>query len=351
MRLSRRTAPLVVVVALGLFALTPAAWSFFSSSGTGSASATVGTMSAPSNVSGSPSANSVSLTWTGPLAPGGGPVDGYYVQRSGAAPGGSCASSAASLLSASPTSCTDSGVASGTYTYTVVAVHRSWTASAASAPVSVAAVVVDHFDVTAPAGVTAGSAFSVSVTAKDASGTTATGYTGTVRFSSTDAQAVLPADYTFLAADSGTRTFANGAILKTAGSRSLTVHEVAAPAVAGSVAVTVAPGTASKLAFTSSNFDCSSGRARVGNGGTLTSRVSVLDAYGNAVAGSATRSVTLANNRSNAGLSPTSLSIASGASETSATFGQSIPIGSPPDHEVTASSSGLSPATCIVNKN
>ena len=47
----------------------------------------------------------------------------------------------------------------------------------------------------------------VTVTAQDAYGNTATGYTGTVHFTSSDGQAVLPADYTFAAGDNGTHTF------------------------------------------------------------------------------------------------------------------------------------------------
>jgi LPXTG-motif cell wall-anchored protein len=53
-----------------------------------------------------------------------------------------------------------------------------------------------HFMVTAPANATAGSSFSVSVTALDAGNATAVGYSGTVHFTSTDGSAVLPADAT-----------------------------------------------------------------------------------------------------------------------------------------------------------
>ena len=49
----------------------------------------------------------------------------------------------------------------------------------------------------------AGTTRDFTVTAKSANGTTATGYTGTVDFSSSDTLAVLPADYTFTAADAG----------------------------------------------------------------------------------------------------------------------------------------------------
>src|SRR5207244_65726 len=54
--------------------------------------------------------------------------------------------------------------------------------------------------VAAPATVTAGQGFTFTVTAKDASGNTVPGYTGTVHFSSSDPQAALPADYTFTSA-------------------------------------------------------------------------------------------------------------------------------------------------------
>src|SRR5947208_14556349 len=74
-----------------------------------------------------------------------------------------------------------------------------------------------------PSPVTAGVAGTFTVTAKDPYSNTATGYTGTVHFTSSDAQAVLPADYTFVAADAGQHTFS--ATLNTAGSQSLTATD------------------------------------------------------------------------------------------------------------------------------
>ena len=70
---------------------------------------------------------------------------------------------------------------------------------------------------------TAGSPQSVTVTLTDSFGNIATGYTGTVHFTSTDGQAVLPADYTFTAADQGTHTFQ--VTFKTIGSQSLNVND------------------------------------------------------------------------------------------------------------------------------
>src|SRR5207253_2261909 len=66
----------------------------------------------------------------------------------------------------------------------------------------------------------AGTAGSVTVTAKDAYGNTATGYLGTRHCTSLNAQAILPANYAFVAANAGLHTFS--ATLKTAGTPSLT---------------------------------------------------------------------------------------------------------------------------------
>jgi hypothetical protein len=72
------------------------------------------------------------------------------------------------------------------------------------------------FVITAPASVNAGSPFSITVTALDAYGNVATGYRGTVKFSSSDNGAALPGKYTFTAADAGVHTF-TGLILRKKG--------------------------------------------------------------------------------------------------------------------------------------
>lgn len=126
---------LVVLVALAVVAgATVSAFAYFTSSGSGGASVQTGTLNPPTAVTASSTAGTgaVSVSWTAPVA-GVAPL-GYYVTRSGAA---ACASSASSLVSS--TSCSDPSVPVGTYTYTVVAVFRSWTAtSSASAAVTVA---------------------------------------------------------------------------------------------------------------------------------------------------------------------------------------------------------------------
>jgi hypothetical protein len=74
------------------------------------------------------------------------------------------------------------------------------------------------------------------VTAFDAYGNTATGYLGTVHFTSSDGAAVLPANYAFLAGDHGTRMFTNAVTLRTVGMQSVTATDIGTPSIAGSQA-------------------------------------------------------------------------------------------------------------------
>lgn len=90
-----------------------------------------------------------------------------------------------------------------------------------------------------PSTETAGSSFNFTVTAEDKYGNIATGYTGTIGFSSTDAQAVLPSSYSFLAGNEGTFTFS--ATLKTAGSQTITASDSTNDLSATSAGVTVDP--------------------------------------------------------------------------------------------------------------
>ena len=213
------------------------AWAYWTAGGTGTASATVGSLTAPTNVVGTvtPGNSDVAVTWTGMTTPTGGAVDGYYVERfvgcGRRVP--ACASSPLALLPSTPTSCSDLDVPDGAYTYKVTAVFSSWTAtSAASSLVTVNTAL--HFTVTAPASVTAGASFTVTVVAKDALNATVTGYRGTIAFSSSDpGSPTLPANYTFTAGDNGTHTFTNGAALKTTPSQTITATDTVTPTIVG----------------------------------------------------------------------------------------------------------------------
>ena len=82
-----------------------------------------------------------------------------------------------------------------------------------------------------PASVTGGTGFSFTITALDAFNNAATGYSGTVHVTSSDGQATLPADYTFVPADAGSHTFS--ATLRTLGAQSLTATDTVNSSVTG----------------------------------------------------------------------------------------------------------------------
>ena len=92
------------------------------------------------------------------------------------------------------------------------------------------------FTITAPAAATTGSPFNVTVTAFDHFGNVATGYTGTIKLTSTD-PAALAGSYTFTSGagkDNGVHTFS--ATLKTGGSQTITATDTSStnPAITGS---------------------------------------------------------------------------------------------------------------------
>ncbi len=125
--------------------------------------------------------------------------------------------------------------------------------------------------------VTAGAPVAVTITAIDSAGNTAPSYRGTVHFNSSDAQATLPADYTFTAADAGAHTFA--AILRKAGSQYIAAWDSnSLPYGIGTQAnYTVNPAAAAQFLISAP------GTAQAGVAFSLT--LTVVDAYGNVVTG------------------------------------------------------------------
>jgi hypothetical protein len=124
-----------------------------------------------------------------------------------------------------------------------------------------------------PSPTTAGQGHSVTVTALDSDGGVMTGYVGTVHFSSSDPQAVLPADYTFTPADKGTRAFT--VTLKTAGTWSVSVADTGPTAFAGTEEA-IAVNPAAPATFQVSGFPS---LVSVGDSGYF--GVTAYDAYGN----------------------------------------------------------------------
>jgi hypothetical protein len=127
-----------------------------------------------------------------------------------------------------------------------------------------------------PSPTTAGALHTFTVTAMDPYGNVATGYADTVHFTSSDAKAVLPANYTFTTADAGRHTFS--ATLKTAGTQSLTASDTTTTSLTGTDGgITVKPAAASKFALT--------GPSSVSAGVPFRLTLTVEDAYGNVVTG------------------------------------------------------------------
>ena len=100
-----------------------------------------------------------------------------------------------------------------------------------SASIVVKPGLASKLSINAPASVTPGVAFTFTVTALDAYGNVATGYIGTVQFSSSDAAASLPVNYTFTSSDAGIATFT--AIMDTTGSEWLTATDTLTPSITG----------------------------------------------------------------------------------------------------------------------
>ena len=131
--------------------------------------------------------------------------------------------------------------------------------------------------VSASTTVTAGSPFSVTVTAKDSNGNVATGYTGTVHFTSSDLQAGLPANYMFVAGDHGTHTFS--VTLKTAGTQYIKATDTVTSTITGTQSgIVVQPASAQSLVITGFPATVTAG---VANNFTVT----LYDAYSNVATG------------------------------------------------------------------
>src|SRR5262249_13040563 len=124
-----------------------------------------------------------------------------------------------------------------------------------------------------PTSATAGSAFSFTVTALDQFNNTVTGYTGTVHFTSSDGQAVLPANSTL---SNGVGTFS--ATLKTAGSQTLTGTDTATSAITGTSGTVPAPPP-------SPTRRCSKAPSSAAAGYAFSFTVTALDQFNNTATG------------------------------------------------------------------
>jgi hypothetical protein len=121
---------LIAIATGALLLLGGVALAYLTTNGFGSASASAATLAAPTGVTVPlTSGSTVNVSWTASSPPGSGAV-AYYVQRYvGLTPSAACGTSLSSTIST--TSCNDTGVVNGTYTYRVTAVWRTWTTQSA----------------------------------------------------------------------------------------------------------------------------------------------------------------------------------------------------------------------------
>ncbi len=105
-----------------------------------------------------------------------------------------------------------------------------------------------HFVVTAPSPEAAGTSFTTTVTAEDAFNNVDTTYAGTVKITSTDPAAILPANHTLTA---GVGTFT--VTLNTAGSQTVTATDTVTSSITGSTTVVVTPGPVTHLVVTATS--------------------------------------------------------------------------------------------------
>jgi hypothetical protein len=125
-----------------------------------------------------------------------------------------------------------------------------------------------------PSGGTAGVAAPLTVTALDAYGNVATGYTGTVHFTSSSTNIGLPADYTFTTADAGVHVFQ--VVLYQANPQSITLSDLNTPSITGTDGgLLVAPAAAYQIVIAYPTT------AQLGVPLTLTATIE--DQYGNVV--------------------------------------------------------------------
>jgi trimeric autotransporter adhesin len=301
----RRRVPIHWLSALAIVAISSGvSWAYFTSVGSGTTAGSVTSLSAPAITGATPGPGSVALTWGAVTPPGSGAVS-YYLTRDGGASGGNCPSSASP---SSVTSCTDSGLAPGTYSYRVTVVWRTWTATSSSTNVTVNTGVATQLSLSAASTTPiAGVADNLTITAKDVNGNTATGYTGSHSLTFGGAADAPSGTHPTVTTSSGIATnfgtataisFTNGVASVTgsnngvmklykAEAATVTVTDGTISNGAGT-SVTVGPAAASKLAFAQQP-----GGATGGSVFTTQPKVAVQDPYANTVT-TDTSNVTLA---------------------------------------------------------
>jgi hypothetical protein len=171
---------------------------------------------------------------------------------------GTVAFSSSDTLAALPAAYTFTAADAGTHTFAVMlksaggqtfAVQDTANAgnlafSFSQRDIQVTPAAVASFVIRAQSNVTAGTAFNITVQAVDAFGNIVTGYVGKVHFSGPSGGGnLLPADYTFTAADAGSHVFS--VTFTSTGTQTLGVADTANGSLKGQTSVKVVTGTTS----------------------------------------------------------------------------------------------------------
>ncbi len=344
MRGTWRVALTIVVAALAIQWAAPsarAAWSPGSIASGRSSALTVGPPVAAA--ASAKSSSSVDITWDAP-GPASATPSQYLVRRTAPTTAPVC------TVDRSTFTCRDNGLdAATTYTYTVEARIGSWS-SGETPGFQARTPLPPAFTVTPAPDTTAGTTFSIGLTATTDGVTRDTTYSGphVLTFSGPSASPdgdvpTYPATVTFSAGigvASVTLVAAESAVLTVSdGTRN------------GTAPVIVAAAASNRLTFTNSTPSCSSGSVTVGSRGSFTSKVTVVDAYGNPVEQAAATLIAISRSPALGSLTPKSLTVAKGGSESTASvtyrrprrFGSSV--------SVSASRTGLTSVTCEVLAN
>jgi hypothetical protein len=202
-------------------------------------------------------------SYSASLAAAGGVIPLAYA-LTGALPAGLTLNATSGAISGTATK-------SGTFPFSVTASDSYGDTATQSYSITVSPGPASTLVVAAPASASAGSSFNFTVTAYDANSNIATGYTGTVKFTSSDSKAALPANS---ALTNGAGTFS--ATFKTAGNETIKATDTKTASIAGTSNNTnVGALAASKLAV--------SGPATATAGAAFNVTVTAEDTYGNPV--------------------------------------------------------------------
>lgn len=302
---------------------------YFTSTGAGAETAQTGTLDPPTAVTVPTSSSStVTVKWTAPLtlpAP-----TGYTVTRVGSGTAAACGSSPAAPIAG--TSCVDSAIPDGTYTYVVTSIYRSWTAaSAPSTSVLVAkpvALAVTGQPTTTIAGEFVSPAITVALRTSGGTAAPTAGVPITLAFGANPAGGVLAGTLTVATNAAGVATFGDVSITKAGAGYSLTATAAGLTS-ATSATFTVTAAPAYKFVFTTAPVTGIASSTAVRGPMTIQSRdvfdnPTLAPAGGTVVSLSSTSAGTKVFAATAGGTSITTVTIPAGSSTVSFYYGDTL---------------------------